>query len=645
MEVIVGGRGEVNAAAGLVGRRRRRMRPFAASERGATPSAPAMTDAPKTRRWMIARVAASSAILLPVCTEAFSPSPYTSHKQHRAIHTPRTMPPSPLTPRHPLPIKPSDRAPPSSTSLGGGWLFTPDRTAGVLADTASEALVSTASAATDAAIEVAASAVETMIDTAAIASTVTTDTVVQTIYKAPFFSLAISFLLGGLFFSTVAATIAAIIALGKENTRRLREVAGIVWRRNWTVWRLSMQLTMDVLRGKEKMSGFKNRLPAALQAFKDGVAEVRRVFTESVDAIKKETQMYSAAVGLPGLIPIQYIFDRIFPSTLTAPFESALQDSLVQLANDNPQIRKLELKKFSMGDIAPRVLEARLFDLGNRDMGFDLEMNWNSNARAEIDMRVSSFGAKIPVTIQNLRFVGPVRLILVGLRPEEPGWEALLISLPRPPQIGFDIKVAGGLVTQIPWLRNELAKNLDNAVSDEVLWPRRAVVSAPSPYKTKPLLNPMQVLSLMRDDPLLRMERALMDSIPDEFASTYEASSPEDIPDFDIQEVNEKKENDEDDGDGDASGGTPAAVPIRQRLRFWQQNKQPATVEANAIDTVQLMAQSLKEQEARTAGQRASMPVMVLESVEEKKSFGRRILNNLLLPKSVLSYAAREGGI
>ena len=33
------------------------------------------------------------------------------------------------------------------------------------------------------------------------------------------------------------------------------------------------------------------------------------------------------------------------------------------------------------------------------------------------------------------------------------------------------------------------------------------------------------------------------------------------------------------------------------------------------------------------------------ESVEEKKSFGRRILNNLLLPKSVLSYAAREGCI
>ncbi|KAL7530488.1 hypothetical protein ACHAXR_007531, partial [Thalassiosira sp. AJA248-18] len=528
----------------------------------------------------------------------------------------------------------SSSSPSSLTAAASAWLFTPDRTAGVLADTASTAIVSTANAATDAALEVAAHAVD-------IAATVTTDTVVRTIYKAPFLSLAISFLLGGLFFSTVAAFVAAIIALGKENSRRLREVIGIVYRRNWSVIKMSTQLTMDVLRGKEEMSGFKNRFAAALQAFKDGVAEVKRVFTESVEAIKKETQMYSAAVGLPGLIPIQYIFDRIFPSMLTAPFESALQDALLQTVKDNSQIRKLVLTKFSMGDIAPRILEARLFDLGSRDMAFDLEMNWRSNARADLDLRVSSFGAKIPVTIQNLRFEGPVRLILVGLRPEEPGWEALLISLPRPPQIGFDIKVAGGLITQIPWLRNEVAKMLDDAVAEEVLWPRRAVVSAPTPFKAKPLLNPMQILSLMRDDPLLRMERDLMASIPDDFRSTYEASSQEDIPDFDIRQVNDTKKNDEEDGGGGNEGGTPQAVPKRRRLRFWQRNKQAAMVEAATVDTLQLMAQSL-QQEASTAGQKIGMPVMVLEGAEEKKGLARRVLSNVLLPKSLLSYAVRE---
>lgn len=335
-----------------------------------------------------------------------------------------------------------------------------------------------------------------------------------------------------------------------------------------------------MLRGKEKLSGFKNRFPAALQTFKDGVAEVKRVFTESVEAIKKETQMYSAAVGLPGLIPIQYIFDRIFPSTLTAPFQSALEDALLDIARDNPQIRKIYLKKFSMGSVAPRVLEARLFDLGRNDMAFDLEVTWKSTARAELEMRVSSFGAKIPVTIQNLRFDGPVRLILCGLMEEEPGWRALLISLPRPPQIGFDIKVAGGLITQIPWLRNELAKNLDNAVAEEVLWPRRAVVSAPTPFKTKPLLNPIQIRSLMMDDPLLRMEKELMASIPDDFRSTYEASSPEDIPEVDIRQVNEstKREGgDKEDSDDEVSSQATQKKP-QGYLKFWQRNQQTAKV-------------------------------------------------------------------
>ena len=384
------------------------------------------------------------------------------------------------------------------------------------------------------------------------------------------------------------------------------------------------------------MSGFKNRFPAALQALKDGAVEIRRVFTESVDAIKKETKMYSAAVGLPGLIPIQYIFDRIFPSTLTAPFESALKDALLETARENNQIRKLTLSSFSMGNIAPRILEARLFDLGDRDMAFDLEMSWKSNARADLDLRVSSFGAKIPVTIQNLRFDGPIRLILIGLRPDDPGWEALLISYPRPPQIGFDLKVAGGLITQIPWLKNELARMLDNVIADEMLWPRRSVVSAPSPYVTKPLLNPMQIYSLMRDDPLLRMERELMASIPDDFKATYESSSVEDIPDFEIKMDDARK-----DGDNGAYAGDSGVPAVRSRLRFWQRNKQSATLEASTVDTLQLMAESLKH-EASLVGN--AMPVMVLEGVEEKKSFGRRLLSNLLLPKSFLSYATREGG-
>lgn len=208
-----------------------------------------------------------------------------------------------------------------------------------------------------------------------------------------------------------------------------------------------------------------------------------------------------------------------------------------------------------------------------------------------------------------------------------------------PPKIGFDIKVAGGLITQIPWLRNEFAKSLDDAVAEEVLWPRRAVVSAPTPFRAKPLLNPMQILSLMRDDPLLKMERDLMAAIPDDFLSTYQTQSQDDIPDFDIQ-VNGKTNGDAgDDDEGDSGANASQSAP--EWLRFWQRKKQPATTESSVTDTLQLMAQSL-QQESSHIGEQVRMPVMVLEGAEEKRSIGRRLLNNVLLPKSLLSYAAKE---
>ena len=192
----------------------------------------------KLKRVNISRIAILCVMVSsPLCkTEAFI-TPQLYQRQHKTCNILDS-----INQQTSLPISIINRSRSSSsttthTLYASAWLFAPDKISGVLADTATEAITSTANAATDAALEVAAHAVD-------IATTVTTDTVVQTIYKAPFISLAISFLLGGLFFSTVAAVIASIIALGKENTRRLREVIGIVYRRNWTVMKISMQFTM-----------------------------------------------------------------------------------------------------------------------------------------------------------------------------------------------------------------------------------------------------------------------------------------------------------------------------------------------------------------------------------------------------------------
>ena len=64
-----------------------------------------------------------------------------------------------------------------------------------------------------------------------------------------------------------------------------------------------------------------------------------------------------------------------------------------------------------------------------------------------------------------------------------------------------------------------------------------------------------------------------------------------------------------------------------------------------AVDAVQLMAQYLR-QEASNVGSTAKMPAMVLVGVaDERRTLARRALREVLLPRSILSYVGREGGI
>ena len=106
--------------------------------------------------------------------------------------------------------------------------------------------------------------------------------------------------------------------------------------------------------------------------------------------------------------------------------------------------------------------------------------------------------------------------------------------------------------------------------------------------------------------------------------------------------------DDEDDG-----GGKGGGVPLLGRMRFWRRRGRSSTMEAAvapiapiaAVDAVQLMAQYLR-QEASNVGSTAKMPAMVLVGVaDERRTLARRALREVLLPRSILSYVGREGGI
>ena len=106
---------------------------------------------------------------------------------------------------------------------------------------------------------------------------------------------------------------------------------------------------------------------------------------------------------------------------------------------------------------------------------------------------MSSLGA-IPVSVRNVAFKGPVRVIVTHLMREAPGYGALLVSLPAPPTIGLDVRVAGGEVTRVPWFRDELERALQQAIADKMHWPQLRTSHTLHTLHTLHMLNALNAL-------------------------------------------------------------------------------------------------------------------------------------------------------
>ena len=142
--------------------------------------------------------------------------------------------------------------------------------------------------------------------------------------------------------------------------------------------------------------------------------------------------------GAPGLLALQYVVDRITPYTLAAALEQSLRDTLKDMRIS--QARRLNLKRFDMGTAPPRMLAARAYDVGPEAMAFDVDVQWDSTLVAEIEMVTKPIGARVPVSVRNVRFEGTVRAVLTPLVPGGPGYGAMLLSLPAPPALKMEVR-------------------------------------------------------------------------------------------------------------------------------------------------------------------------------------------------------------
>jgi len=335
---------------------------------------------------------------------------------------------------------------------------------------------------------------------------------VTTIIAAPktplqgFFQFLFAFVMGGLFFSTALAGVAAFAALGKENLLRLFAILKIVIRNTWEIFVLGLSETRQALRmdGKWKWRDAWNELRKQL-------LNTRKAAAEGVEAIRMEANMHSAAVGKPGLIPLQYVVDRMTPYTLKFALENALRDTLKGLKNDN--IRRATLMSFEVGDETPQLAAGRVYDVGNDTMAFDVDLKWTSNMEAKLFLVTRTLGLRLPVDIRNVSFDGCLRVELTPLVDDPPGYGAAIVSLPSVPAINLSVRVAGAMITKVPWLKTEILKEIEKSIREEVLWPKRMIV--PTVTTNNRLLVPASVLDALKtNDPFINAEVKMSEEQP-----------------------------------------------------------------------------------------------------------------------------------
>lgn len=337
---------------------------------------------------------------------------------------------------------------------------------------------------------------------------VTASTVASTqVATGSFFRLFLAFLAGGLFFSTVISAVATCYAMGLDNVQRILSTVSIVSGKIWETFLTGLKASKAVLLGEkyEKRWNWKS----AWQTLKQELQQTKKLAVEGVQAIREEGKLYSAAVGAPGLIPVQYLTNNLMPLTSTI-LQDAAKNALIDLSTKT--FRKIVLNKFTAGKKPPTFKAARFFDVEN-SIAFDYDLEWNSELEAILQVYATPLLglARIPIKLKNLKFDGTVRIILTPIIDQAPGYGAMLLSFPSAPKINIDLEVFGGEITKLPFLEKEIMNQIKKSVAEDMTWPRRSVIPSQIEINNSKrlALTAQELASLERSDPLLKAQERL----------------------------------------------------------------------------------------------------------------------------------------
>eukprot|EP00928_Gymnodinium_smaydae_P071441 TRINITY_DN55021_c0_g1_i1.p1 TRINITY_DN55021_c0_g1~~TRINITY_DN55021_c0_g1_i1.p1 ORF type:complete len:502 (+),score=42.39 TRINITY_DN55021_c0_g1_i1:21-1526(+) len=253
-------------------------------------------------------------------------------------------------------------------------------------------------------------------------------------------------------------------------------------------------------------------LTVTRRIWSQGLSEMRTRFGQSVQATPKSESAHVVVVGKSGVKILQYFADRMMNHAFGSQLASAVRSHLEAI--DAPLSAKLQARRVEASG-APELLAARAYDLGKDAIAFDVDIDWNQALEVDFDVvPPGPVAARIPVALRNVRVVGTVRCILAPLMSKGPGYGATLISFVDPPLLSVDVRIAGGEVTRVPWLRKELEATIQRSVTDGMLWPRRVVIPSMVPSEesgVQGILSSSELATLQYDELLLDAERRLQD--------------------------------------------------------------------------------------------------------------------------------------
>ena len=265
----------------------------------------------------------------------------------------------------------------------------------------------------------------------------------------------LSFLFGGVFFSTALGVATIFISVGSSNVARAWRVFRFLASRVWSLVAATFAAVRASLKAEDQT------WTDTRAVLEEGLIKTKKEVDESLRAFNEEKDFYAAAVGVPGLRTAQYVIDHMMPGLIAAKLEASLSQSIANVKH--PNVKRMILKSVTAGKAAPLLTGARFYDVGEDDMAFDVDVTWESDIEAGMDV-VPAMGlpaeglARVPVLIHDVKFSGTVRVLMAALSRREPGYGAIVLSFPDPPAIALDVRVGGGLeVNRVPWLRKAVS--------------------------------------------------------------------------------------------------------------------------------------------------------------------------------------------